>query len=298
MTGRINAPDFALADTLQSGQAFRWNSDPDGGFVGVIGRQVWRLRQQRNLVLWEAADELDHAHQENMIRRYLGLDMDLATILATFPSDDGGLADAVRLHCGLRILRQDPWECLASFIASSTKQIVQIRQIVALLAQRHGDPLDSPWGVFHTFPHADKLAGLTEAALRDCKLGFRAKYLLAAARMVSDGSVRLDLVPSMEPAVAQAELMKIPGVGEKIASCALLFSCGFDAAFPIDIWIERALRRMYFPRKKKVNARQLRAFTRSYFGPYAGWAQQYLFCDERRRGRTKTTPSVTRRSAR
>jgi N-glycosylase/DNA lyase len=298
MTGRINAPDFALADTLQSGQAFRWHSQPGGGFIGVVGRQAWRLQQEDETVLWESAPSTDTPAQQAIIARYLGIDVDLPTILATFPDDDHGLAEAVRQHRGLRILRQDPWECLASFIASSTKQIVQIRQIVELLANRHGDPINTPWGAFHTFPSPTTLAGLTEQSLRDCKLGFRAKYLLAAARMVTEGSVRLDQVPGMTHDEALAELIKIPGVGEKIANCALLFSCGFDAAFPIDVWIERALRRMYFPRRKKVNARQLRAFTRSHFGPYAGWAQQYLFCDERRRSRLPSSAGIIVRSVR
>jgi N-glycosylase/DNA lyase len=293
MTERINAPDFALAATLQSGQAFRWNEQADGVFAGVVGRQVWRLKQDGADVLWEAWPGDNQRDQAGIIRHYLALDVNMADVVASFPREDRGLAEAVRQHWGLRILRQDPWECLASFIASSTKQIVQIRQIVESLARRHGQRLTTPWGEWHAFPSAEIVAGLTEADLRACKLGFRAKYLLTASRMVSTGEVRLRELVGMQRDAAESELMKIPGVGGKIANCALLFSCGHDAAFPVDVWIERALRRMYFSRNKKANARQLRAFALKHFGPYAGWAQQYMFCDERRRARSIRRSSVT-----
>jgi N-glycosylase/DNA lyase len=106
---------------------------------------------------------------------------------------------------------------------------------------------------------------------------------LATARMIDNGDVKLDALRSMEYERALEELVRLPGVGEKIANCVLLFSCGFDEAFPIDVWIERALRRLYFPRKHNVTHRQLREFARSHFGPYAGWAQQCLFFSERMR---------------
>ncbi len=206
---------------------------------------------------------------------YFALDVPLKKIVATFPHDDP-LLQAVKKHWGLRVLRQEPWETLASFIASSTKQIVQIRQIVAHLARELGH--------YDAFPTADVVARATHRQLLDCKLGFRAKYLLAAAQAIDSGEVRLDRLPAMEYERALEELMKLAGVGEKIAACTLLFSCGHDEAFPIDVWVERSLRRLYFP-GKKVPAKKLREFTRSHFGPYAGWAQQYLFFQERTRGR-------------
>jgi N-glycosylase/DNA lyase len=163
------------------------------------------------------------------------------------------------------VLRQEPWETLASFIASSTKQIVQIRQIVELLAQHFGEPI-AP-GAF-AFPTPAAIARATLPDLLACKLGFRAKYLLAAARAVDDGRLDLAALPAMELPRAREELLQLNGVGEKIANCALLFGCGHDAAFPVDVWMQRAL--------KKVRKR-------THFGPYAGWAQQYLFYAERNR---------------
>ena len=160
-------------------------------------------------------------------------------------------------------MRQEPWETLASFIASSTKQIVQIRQIVELLAQRFGEPID---GTHFAFPSASAVTRATLPELLACKLGFRAKYLLAAARSVDAGRLDLGSLPGMERHRAEEELMKLNGVGEKIANCVLLFSSGHDEAFPVDVWMKRALRRV----RRQVN-----------FGPYAGWAQQYLFHAER-----------------
>ncbi|MFM2081553.1 MAG: hypothetical protein RL380_244, partial [Verrucomicrobiota bacterium] len=179
----------------------------------------------------------------------------------------------VRACRGLRLLRQEPWECLASFILSSTKQIVQIRQIVELLCERFGEPLGA--GKF-TFPSAIRLAACTEAELRACKMGFRAPYLLAAAKAASEGKLDLTALQHLELAEARAKLVELPGVGRKIADCALLFSHGFDAAFPIDVWVMKALRELYFP-KRKPSAKRLEKFANSHFGPHAGWAQQYLF---------------------
>ena len=272
MSNFINVADFFLAGTLECGQAFRWNRASDGWFEGVVGKEVWRLRQRDRVLEWHGSRERD-----SRIQNYLALDCSLPQIVATFPNDLL-LRQAVKEHHGLRVIRQEPWECLTSFIASSSKQIVQIRQIVGLLSQRFGEPIDDQ---YHAFPTASAIARATHQQLWDCKLGFRAKNLLAAAQRIDSGQLDLHALRSMEYERALEELIKSPGVGEKIANCTLLFACGFNHAFPIDVWIERALRRIYFDGKRRVTARDLREFARSHFGPYAGWAQQYLFFNER-----------------
>ncbi len=211
--------------------------------------------------------------------------MDLAAILKTFP-DDEPMRAALFASPGLRLLRQDPWECLASFILSSTKQIVQIRQIIDLLCQKFGEDCcgienqnesTRTCGITaRTFPTVQRLATCTETELRDCKMGFRAPNLLATARLVAGGAVDLTRMRSLDHASARAELMKLPGVGGKIADCVLLFACGFDAAFPVDVWIERALQELYFPRRR-ASEKRLRKLAATHFGPHAGYAQQYLF---------------------
>jgi len=300
----LRVRDYDLAATLDSGQVFRWQTCNDS-WVGVIGRHWVRLTQTPGGIRAETAGPVA---DWRWLRDYLQTETDLAAVLKTFP-DDAPLRDAVAACHGLRVLRQDPWECLASFILSSTKQIVQIRQIVALLCERFGDPITknlvaadvsrraSPlhevsadsrprlrFGgsglnknhLLYSFPTAERLARVTEADLRACKMGFRAPHLLAAACRIADGKLDMERLRHLTLAEARGELTALRGVGNKIADCVLLFAYGFDGAFPVDVWVERALRELYFPRRR-VGEKRLRHFAATHFGPHAGYAQQYLF---------------------
>lgn len=207
---------------------------------------------------------------------YLQIHVDLPAIFATFPQDAPMQIAVERCH-GLRLLRQEPWECLASFILSSTKQIVQIRQIVVRLCELHGDQNPGFAGEpAFAFPTPEQIAALSEAQLRQCKMGFRAPYLRAAARRVADGALDLAGLARLELAEARAHLLSLPGVGPKIADCVLLFACGFPTAFPVDVWVMRALRQFYF-RNRRIPLARLREFSTTHFGPHGGYAQQYLF---------------------
>ena len=208
---------------------------------------------------------------------YLRWEEDLATVLATFPEDEPLLA-AVRACRGLRLLRQQPWECLASFILSSTKQIVQIRQIVARLCEQFGEQVIVPKShePVYAFPSAGRVASAAEAGLRACKMGFRAPNLRAAAGMVAAGEVDLEGLAAWPVDEARGALMALPGVGRKIADCVLLFAYGRQDAFPVDVWVMKALRGLYFP-GRRVSLKRLRKFAAGHFGPHAGYAQQYLF---------------------
>jgi N-glycosylase/DNA lyase len=265
--------DYDLAATLSSGQAFRW--EPGGGaWTGVIGTRWVRLESTPNGLVAEAAEPVANWL---WLQDYLQLDLDLEAVLATFPADEP-MQTALVACRGLRLLRQDPWECLASFILSSTKQIVQIRQIVSLVCERYGEPVVVPPGLpsLKAFPSPARLAGLEEDALRSCKMGFRAPYLLAAAQRISAGQIQLPSLGQMPVEQARAALMDLPGVGRKIADCVLLFAYGFQEAFPVDVWVMKALRELYFPRRK-VPLKRLHQFAAEHFGPYGGYAQQYLF---------------------
>lgn len=208
---------------------------------------------------------------------YFRFEEDLGSVLDTFP-DDPPMRAAVASSRGLRLLRQDPWECLASFICSSTKQIVQIRQIVASVCERFGDPVDVPAGhePAYSFPAPERIAAAGEAELRACKMGFRAPNLRRAARMIAENEMDLRSLADRRTAEARDDLMRLPGVGRKIADCVLLFAYGRQDAFPVDVWVMKALRRLYF-RRRRVTPRRLRTFAATHFGPHAGYAQQYLF---------------------
>jgi N-glycosylase/DNA lyase len=262
-----------LAATLNSGQAFRWRRESES-WTGVIGRYWVRLTGSNSTITAETAEPVrDWA----WLTHYLQLELDLASVLGTFPEDEP-MRRAVRACHGLRLLRQDSWECLASFILSSTKQIVQIQQIISLLCARYGEPVAVPadHAPACAFPRPERLARVSEAELRACKMGFRAPSLLAAARSVAEGHLDLDALLRLPVEAARTELMTLAGVGPKIADCVLLFAYGFQSAFPVDVWVTRGLRELYFARRN-TPAQRLQAFAARHFGPYGGYAQQYLF---------------------
>ncbi len=270
---RLPVSDYDLAATLACGQAFRWRAT-ELGWEGVIGQRWVRLRAVEGDIL---AESMMSPGDWRWLVDYLQAELSLASILATFP-DDEPMRASVEACRGLRLLRQEPWECLASFILSSTKQIVQIQQIVELLCTRFGSALAMPPGarMTHAFPTATQLATTTEADLRACKMGFRAPNLLAAARAVDSGELDLNLVGQGTVEQAREQLMRLPGVGPKIANCVLLFAYGYQQAFPVDVWVMKALRQLYFP-KRQPRPERLQRFVDTYFGPNAGYAQQYLF---------------------
>lgn len=279
--------DYDLGATLDSGQAFRWKFH-EGAWEGVVGGRWVRLEEAEGAIRAETV--VDPGNWE-WLRTYLRVSVDLDAVLETFPPD-AVLSEAVRSCRGLRLLRQDPWECLASFLMSSTKQIRQIRQVVGLLCERWGKRVRVPEGraIFHAFPSAGVLAGVTEGELRECRMGFRAGYLRAAAAAVASGGLDLEGLQALALDEARARLEGLPGVGRKIADCVLLFSGGFDAAFPVDVWVRRALGEWYF-RGRTVRTADVMALADGHFGPYGGWAQQYLFHGIRKReGRVTGMP--------
>jgi N-glycosylase/DNA lyase len=265
--------DYDLAATLACGQAFRWRF-LDGGWNGVVGRRWARLRSDGRSI---TARVEGPTNDWCWLTDYLQTQLELNAVLATFP-DDSPMRVAVESCRGLRLLRQEPWECLASFILSSTKQIVQIRQIIELLCERFGEAVPAPatCGPVRSFPTPERLARASESELRGCKMGFRAPYLLGAARRVAEGEINLDRVGDLPIETARAELMKLDGVGRKIADCVLLFGYGFATAFPVDVWVLKALRTLYFAGRRPT-VKRLRQFSETHFGPNAGYAQQYLF---------------------
>jgi N-glycosylase/DNA lyase len=264
----ITAPEFDLQRTLDSGQVFHWQRH-GAGFAGVIGEKGAYVEQREAKLWFTQATSRAIAH-------YFALDHPLATICESFPRDE--FMDRARDFCrGLRIIRQPKWECLATFICSSMKQVAHIRQISHALRGRFGNPLELSGLSLHAFPIAERIAETSEADLRGCALGYRAKNLLATARLVASGEANLEKWNALRDDELRARLCELPGVGAKVANCVLLFAYERLAAFPIDVWIERVLREKYFARKKKSTSRKLREFAQSYFGEHGGYAQQYLF---------------------
>lgn len=213
-----------------------------------------------------------------MVSSFLALDHDMVAIGKALSRGGAALRRAVAFAPGLRILRQPKWECLASFITSPLKQIAHIRAISLTLRAKYGRRLDDGpdgQGIF-SYPEALALARAGEVALRGCALGYRAKGLAATAARVADGRADLEAWADLPSPELRQRLMALPGVGPKIADCVLLFAYARLEAFPVDVWISRAVRDGYF-HGAEMSEKAIIAFAVERFGAYAGYAQQYLF---------------------
>ncbi|QYZ79630.1 8-oxoguanine DNA glycosylase [Methanofollis formosanus] len=264
---------FDLDATLGCGQAFRWEKGADGTWSGTARGRAVRIRQDGETLSFSGADEA-------FVTDYFALDLDLNEILASIDTDPT-IHRAVASCTGLRLLRQEPFETLISYICATNTNIPTVKKRVRLLSERYGTPL--PGGA-HAFPDAAALAPCSEDALRACVLGYRAPYICTTARMCADDpdwAARLAGLPYPE---AKTELLRFPGVGPKAADCILLFAFQQYEAFPVDVWIRRIMRRAYLPHLNESGGmspkeyEEIASFARRHFGRYAGWAQEYLYC--------------------
>jgi len=253
-----NIRSFSAAEILDCGQCFRWENTAENTWRGVAFGRVCTLVEE------EGALYFPHASVEEFKRvwfDYFDFGRDYNEIKALLCQDKNA-ARAVDFCPGLRVLRQEPWEALCTFIISQNNNIPRIKGIVQRLCEGFGRLL--PGGGF-AFPGPERLAGLQPQDLADIRSGFRARYILDAARLVHAGELELDTLYTLELARARESLMRVKGVGPKVAECALLYGLGRAECFPVDVWIARALEQLYpggFP---------------AAFAPVAGIAQQYLF---------------------
>jgi N-glycosylase/DNA lyase len=274
---------FDLDLTLGCGQVFHWTRH-GAGYLGAIGEKPFYVEQRAGRLLIPTGES-------KTARHYFALDHPLDEIYATFPSDVP-LGAALEVCRGLRIIRQPAWECLATFITSSMKQVAHIAQISHTLRRKYGQPLRLLGETLHAYPTPERLAAAGENELRACALGYRARNLCKTAQLIADGAIDLEAIRTLDDEAARAELVKLPGVGIKVANCVLLFAYERLRAFPIDVWIERALRTLYFAGKRRLTPARLKNFADTYFGPYGGYAQQYLF----HHARTQPRPARKKRA--
>jgi len=274
--------------TLNCGQAFRWNKLNEWWY-GVVGEKVFKIRQIGNELEFENSDV-------NFLREYFGLHDNLPRIFSQIAKDEH-IENAVKVFEGLRILRQKPWECLISYICATYKKISAIKQMLLTLSKKFGDEVYLDGYDSYTFPTPEKLAKATLKELATCGLGYRAKYVSETAKMVHENNCGLERLRNLPYEKAKEELVNFRGVGSKVADCVLLFSLGKLEAFPVDVWMKRAILKYYadyFPikfiektsDKKSLSSSEyekLNAFGRRYFGQYAGYAQEYLYFYERTR---------------
>lgn len=267
--GRISRARIDCEHSLSCGQTFSWGKLRDGSWVGVIGSSAYRLIPEPDGYRIESLQGNRQA-----LLDYLSLSRNWEQILQELPSDPA-LAAARSAGRGLRILSQDPWESLASFLCSPVKPIPEIRRITWKLRAIWGSSIAG--GRFFTFPTPETLASAKRERLLAIRLGFRARFLQATARRLVDDPDFFPNLRTQSTREARARLCELPGVGEKIADCVLLFGLGRLDSFPIDVWMERLLRRLYFPERARIPTRELAEFALTHFGPYGGYAQQLLY---------------------
>ena len=277
---------FDLDFSLCCGQVFRWRKI-GGWWYGVVGEHVFKVRQ------YGAELEFENVSEE-FVQHYFGLNDDLAQISQCI-GKDAYIRKALSRFEGLRIVRQKPWECLISFICATYKSIAAIELMLSKLSVKFGDKRVFDGLDFYVFPTVKKLAFASENSLRECGLGYRAKYVQKTAKKIHDENMNLEALKALPYLEARTILFGFFGVGLKVADCVLLFSLEKMEAFPVDVWVKRVILNHYqnhFPDllvKKLLSHlslsncdyEKLSVFGRSYFGQYAGYAQEYLYHNER-----------------
>ncbi|MBI4397887.1 MAG: hypothetical protein HY586_02045 [Candidatus Omnitrophica bacterium] len=259
----ILAPtDFNLEATLDSAQVFGFRKSPGGVYEGALDSAPVRLWQSVSGV------HVEGDVSEKAVREYFDLDRDMSGVYSILESDDR-LAQPLRSFRGLRLIRQSSWESLAGFIISANNNFKRIQLIWTNLARAFGP------SEFH-FPEPEMLASSSEAKLREAGLGYRAPYLHQTAKIVAANPVILYQIRAASYLEARERIQTFPGVGPKVADCALLYGFQKYEAFPVDVWIHRAIRTLYF-RGRKVSEKRAAEFGRRRWGPNAGFIQQYLF---------------------
>lgn len=269
---------FDLTHTFMCGQCFRWYQSSEDTYTGVAYGKAVKMSLKGdtltiyNTSLWDV---------ENIWMDYLDLDRDYSQIKALY-SNDIYLSKAMKFGYGIHILNQEIFECLISFIISTQNQIPRIKKIVSGLSSMYGDKVLLDGEELYTFPTIDRLCGIEAGDLSSLNAGYRAGYIADAVSKTSSGEVCLDEIMNMSYTEARNELMKIRGVGPKVADCVLLFSAKKSCAFPVDVWVQRTMRTLYLD--PKATNKEIERKAAELFGEYAGFAQQYLFYYARENG--------------
>jgi len=265
--------DFDVAQTLECGQCFHFKKIDENEYGVVAFGKLLHVKQENDSVIFYDTTEEEY---ENIWKKYFDLDRNYAEIKRYLLKKDQKLKLAMDTMCGVRILRQEFFEILISFIISQNKQITHIKQIVSTISRNYGNYLGKIGEEeFFGFPSSERMLDITLEDLKECKMGFRAPYIMDAVSKVCDKTIDESELRKADIVVCLEDLQKIRGVGEKIANCVMLFGLEKREAFPIDVWIKRIMEFIYFEREASKD--EIAAFAKERFGKYSGYAQQYLF---------------------
>lgn len=254
---------FDAIHTFECGQCFRWNCDGDGIYIGISCGRVCHIKERE--LICQRGDE-------DYWSEYFAFNTDYEKIKTSLIKLDDKLSECISYGHGIRILKQDVWETIISFIISANNNIPRIKKIIETLCELFGEKIADGDKTYYAFPSAERLAKLTCEDLAPLRAGYRDKYILDAAGKVASGEVNLKALCDMNDEDAKKELMKIKGVGGKVADCIMLFSLGRFSVFPTDVWIKRILNEVY-----GVEDKGIPQFVAEKYGNLAGFAQQYLY---------------------
>ncbi len=270
--------DFEPKDIFECGQCFRWNQQEDGSYIGVVGKNVLKVEKQKEEIIIESfgKDNID-----KLVEQYFDLKRDYTKIKEKLAQVDENMKISIQYGKGIRLLNQDLWETIVSYIISANNNIPRIKGIIERLAKTYGNKIIWRGKEYYTFPTPEQLKDISVQEYRALGLGFRDKRVYETTQMVVSDQVNLEKMRKNANTLAvKEELLKLSGVGNKVADCILLFSdLKRLEVFPIDVWVRRVMNDLYIgePEEEKVSKKQMEELANKKFGNLAGIAQQYLY---------------------
>ncbi len=273
-----NVESFELRDIFECGQCFRWNKQEDGSYTGVFKNNVLNVKKNKDEIIFEGICENDI---QQTVKNYFDLNRNYEKIKEQLSKIDQNMKKSIEYGNGIRILNQDLWETIISFIISANNNIPRIKGIIERLSEKYGDEIKYKGNKYYTFPTPEQLKNVTVEEYRKLGLGFRDIRLYETTKMVLNKQVDIENMKNNPNTIeVREELLKLSGVGPKVADCILLFSDlkRFEV-FPIDVWVRRVMNDLYIKNEDetKVNKKQIEKIANEKFGDLAGLAQQYLF---------------------
>jgi len=265
--------DFEPKHIFECGQCFRWELESDGSYTGVVNGKILNVAKKENEIIF---NNTNLKYFTDYWIDYFDLNTDYGSIKKELVKDDIVMKKATEFGYGIRILKQDPWETIASFIISANNNIPRIKKAISLMSERYGEFI----GIYndrryYTFPAPEALMLLEERDLKECNLGYRADYMIDTARAIASNPALIAEIGQGNRLECHKQLLQLKGVGPKVANCIAFFSFGKLDAFPVDVWIKRLMEHFYF--HKDTPPKEIEAFAQGKYKALAGYAQQYLF---------------------
>lgn len=271
-----NCKSFKAKDIFDCGQCFRWNEEPDGSYTGIFGHNVLNVKEEKDIVITGICD----GNIEDICKKYFDLDRNYEEIKETLSLIDDNMKESIKYGKGIRILNQDLWEMIISFIISANNNIPRIKGIIERMSAKYGQEIKFRGTSYYTFPTIDELSQASVKDLKDLGLGFRDRYVYETTKKIKEGKINLENLKQEPTNEVRKQLLTLTGVGPKVADCIMLFSTlkRFDV-FPVDVWVRRVMNDLYIHNEDetKVNKKQIQEIARDKFGALEGIAQQYLF---------------------